>query len=273
MDTTIVGILCNLIITVIGLISSIMTVISFLSSAPTSPPMARLKKVGIISALVVITFFGVYSAWLWALPGYSIWEHQHFYDQTIQQLPSTRYSLQTANAWETALHPGIEGNGGACHFHDQMYDITMTTKNYFYPCYSKAAPLRNFICLVEMRIEKGDAGGIVFRDDSKRPDLYYFHIDADGAYALNYWPNATTSEPPLLLAGTSNVFFRDQIQEGRKSLVAIVARGSDLSIFIDGTYVGSTQDNRIAGGRIALTAYKILNDTEVIYDQVRVWTL
>lgn len=113
---------------------------------------------------------------------------------------------------------------------------------------------------------KGDGGGIIFRDDSKRPDLYYLYIAENSAYDLNYWPSGTASGAILLLSGTSSDFFHDQVQNGRKSLVAIAANGRDISVYIDGTYAKSTQDSRIAGGRIALTAQKILNDTEVIYD-------
>jgi hypothetical protein len=154
---------------------------------------------------------------------------------------------------------------------NQAYNITMTKKDYYYPCYLNA-PLQNFMLQLQMQISSGDAGGVVFRDDNRRPDFYYLYMTATGVYSLDYWADERGSNVQTLLRGISDDFYQKQI-DGRFCIVTLVAQGPNLSLYINEKYVGAVQDNRIGGGRIALTAQKFLNDTQVIYKNVQIWTL
>ena len=272
-----IAIASNLVTIAGGIISVIFFFFPHLQTKQSAPssysgisPYDRVVRFGFVFCIIVIVTGGI-SAYQLLYPTFVAWQHQSFFNQENIQPPTYSYSFPLTNQdkrWDTGQPYGKLGH---CLFQNQGYSVDMTLDDHYYPCYLET-PLKDFMFQVQMQIKSGDAGGIIFRDDKKRTDFYYLYLSTTGTYTLNYWANGTGSTVDKLMLGVSGDFYHDQVQK-RVSVVTLLARGSDLSIYIDDKYVDHIDDNRRGSGRIALTAHKLLNDTEVLYKQVHVWTL
>jgi hypothetical protein len=229
-----------------------------------------------IPALLIICFAlivtGIISASNVLSPAYVKSQHQNAFNQTIESPPTYSYSMQEADEHWTVGQPQTLGTSGSCNFQNQLYIVTMTLKNHYYPCYNMESNFQNFLFQVQIQVQQGDSGGIIFRDQPKRPDAYYLYLSETGTYVLGYWPNANIGGTIELFSGTNIDFLRDQVQ-GRFSTIAIRALGDDLSFYINGMYIAHAQNSILSSGRIGLVAQKTLNDTTVAYRHVQIWRL
>jgi hypothetical protein len=125
-----------------------------------------------------------------------------------------------------------------------------------------------------MQIQRGDGGGILLRASSQEgTGFYYLYLSTDGAYNLQYWPNDTGGKSAISLErGLSDTFYMDQVLR-HWSVVTVVAQAENFAIYIDRSYVASVRDKSVSSGHIGLIAQKEINDTEISYKQVQIWTL
>ncbi|HEV2660323.1 MAG TPA: hypothetical protein VGU68_06950 [Ktedonobacteraceae bacterium] len=259
------------IIMILGLSANVVTILTGICAFGSF----LIKKYSRFKTPLIILFFttgliaSTFSIYVWIQPALKVKQHQDEYRQTLATTPKYSYSFVDGDQrWAE----GRPFDKGSCLAQKQAYYISMTTQGHYYPCYNQQASFTNFMCEVRMRILSGDTGGIVFRDQATRNDTYYLSINEDGAYNLSYLPNSASDESNPLFSGVSDSLYHDQILN-QASLVAIRADGSDLAIYIDGNYVNSIQDSSIASGRIGLVSQKLLNNTDIVFDQVKIWTL
>jgi hypothetical protein len=59
---------------------------------------------------------------------------------------------------------------------------------------------------------------------------------------------------------------------GADNLLAVVANGHSILLFVNHTQVGSITDNHFSAGVIGLLASDSSNTTEVAYSNARLWT-
>ncbi len=163
-------------------------------------------------------------------------------------------------------------NSGSCQFVGGAYHAINTSIHVYEGCI--ASPnFNDFAYQVQMKIIKGDAGGIVFRINKASdgtPDSYVFRVGQDGSYQLYVCPlNATTCSSSLS-HGSSGA-----INQGlnQTNLVAVLVIGNAITLYVNQQKIGSVTDNTFSQGQIGVMAYDISNPTEVVYSNAKVWTL
>ena len=160
-------------------------------------------------------------------------------------------------------------NSGSCAFTGGAYHVRTQKGGYFYPCIANAADFDNFAYEVRMKLIKGDCGAIIFRVDSANTSFYYFRVCQDGSYALYLSTNNTVS---TLITSQSNSAIIAGFNQS--NLVAVVAQGSTLDLYVNQQKVDSISDSTYSHGKIGVVADGVGNHpTEVVYSNARAWKL
>jgi eukaryotic-like serine/threonine-protein kinase len=136
----------------------------------------------------------------------------------------------------------------------------------------------NFAYEVNMTINQGDCGGIVFR--AKNQAMYYFVICSTGTYRLVRYlgdsqgstmliPGSSSSPDPTSLAINTGLTVNNTI--------AVEARGTHIDLYVNQAKVASIDDASYSSGYVGVIA-KSLSDaandpTDVVFTNVRVWNL
>jgi serine/threonine protein kinase len=160
-------------------------------------------------------------------------------------------------------------SSGSCAFTGGAYHAR-TGAGYYYPCIANATDFDNFAYEVQMKIIKGDCGAILFRVDSANTSFYYFRVCQDGSYALYRYTNYAGSN---LIAPQSNSVINAGLNQS--NLVAVVAQGSTLDLYVNQQKVDSISDNTYSHGKIGIVAdgFPGSHPTEVAYSNAKVWKL
>ena len=184
--------------------------------------------------------------------------------------PLTTYN--PAYGWDHV--PGT--NGTNCSFNGGTYHVieaqTNSDPNDFFACNpegtdGKGYNFKNFALEVQMRILKGDAGGILFRiTNGSNGPFYYFRIGVDGTYQLQSWAN-NSSNPKVLSKGSLQNFNPDNYNR-----IAVVAAGNNISLYVNlQSVVSDVVDTISSSGNIGLTSTANLQAADVAFNNVRVW--
>lgn len=160
-------------------------------------------------------------------------------------------------------------SNGSCAFTGGAYHVRTQKGGYFYPCMANATDFDNFAYEVQMKIVKGDCGAILFRVDSANTSFYYFRVCQDGSFALYL---STNNKVSTLIAPQSNSAIIAGLNQS--NLVAVVAQGSTLDLYVNQQKVDSISDSTYSHGKIGVVADGVGNHpTEVVYSHARVWKL
>lgn len=175
---------------------------------------------------------------------------------------------QLDNNWDNGVDSSF---GGACQFIQGAYHVSQSKPNANYLCkdLSISSDFSNFAFEVQMTITKGDCGGIVFRYDDTKGSDYFFWVCQNGSYALVLYPNYTGNNTKTLSSGFSQAIHTGYNQS---NVIAVVANGSSLDLYINNQRIGSANDTVYSHGTIALCAVDNGQPTEVIYRNAKVWT-
>src|SRR5205814_5788264 len=128
----------------------------------------------------------------------------------------------------------------------------------------------NFAFEAQMQIVKGDGGGLVFRDQDTLQAFRSYTLDVfqDGSYDL-YIVNG--SSVATLTSGNSPAIKQGV---GQSNLVAVVAQGKTITIYINHQQVASITDSTFTHGKISFEATANGTNgraTEVAFSNARVW--
>ncbi len=137
-------------------------------------------------------------------------------------------------------------------------------------CIAKATDFSNFAFEVQMQVIKGDAGGIVFRVTSTNPTNKYYILDVDqtGSYSFDVVNGSNDST----LAGGSSAAINQGVNQ--TNLLAVVAQGTSITLYVNHRPIAHVTDSTYSHGQVGLDANPIDNHpTEVVYSNVKVWTL
>lgn len=154
--------------------------------------------------------------------------------------------------------------GGACRFSGGFYHVSETQSNHLFPCVSQQANFSNFAFEVRMTIIKGDCGGIVFR--YSQGYLYSYMVCRDG----NYFLQLISPSQEKLLASKPSTAIHKGLNE--TNVIAVVANGSTLDLYVNNQEVASIQDDSSSSGVTGLSAADTGTPTEVEYSFARAWT-
>jgi eukaryotic-like serine/threonine-protein kinase len=165
-------------------------------------------------------------------------------------------------AWEE--YP-INTYGGACQFAKDGYHVIEQQK-YAQACHV-ATILSNFALEVQMKVIKGNCGGVTFRDDRKI-SAYHFEVCQDGTYSLYHY-DASGSASTLTSSSSSAI----KTGLNQSNLLAIVAIGNKFDLYVNRQHIDSASDNTYQQGYIGLRASYYNSTVEVVYSNIKAWTL
>jgi hypothetical protein len=121
-----------------------------------------------------------------------------------------------------------------------------------------------------MTILSGQFGGVIFRADAANSKFYLFRVKQDGSYDLFLYIDKTGANAKRLASGTATDMHTGQNTE---NLIAVVARGSEIDLYINDQYQTSVQDTTFASGQIGVVCENDGTTAEVVYRQAQVWRI
>jgi len=124
-----------------------------------------------------------------------------------------------------------------------------------------------------MKIIKGDCGALLFRADGARIKYYYFRVCQDGSYALFLYADITGSHNQTLIPSNPNAAINAGLNQS--NLVAVAVQGSTINLYINHQKIDNIDDSTYTHGQVGVTADGFVTNhpTEVVYSNVRIWTL
>jgi len=179
-------------------------------------------------------------------------------------------SLRTyypAYGWDHV--PGV--NGANCTFSGGSYHVIEAQTGTIYTCNpegpdGKGYNFKNFAFEVQMRILKGNGGGIAFRSSGASGSLYLFLLEVDGTYQLLAYANRS-SNPKILSKGNLQNF-----DPGHNNTIAVVANGNSIDLYVNLQSVGNrVVDTTSSSGNIGLSADASSQPADVAFNNVKVW--
>ena len=125
---------------------------------------------------------------------------------------------------------------------------------------------------VQMRIVKGNGGGIVFRGN-EMGNGYYFFIGQNGMYEFGIYNNCigtyNNCKISPLRSGSSPAISKGLNQP---NLAAVVASGSTIDLYVNDQKIDSVSDSSYSQGGIGVFASGVNGPTEVAFNDAKVWT-
>ena len=240
--------------------------------APLRPPPPKRRRVWLWLVLVVlVVLVGLYG-------GVKALVSQPSVTATTTQTPQDIYNQATSGTpfLDDPLSDNSKGYGwsvytnasASCQFTEGAYAAS-TPLNYANFCYATATNFSNFAFEMQMKIIKGDCGAILFRVNSANKSFYYFVICQNGLYAVgtlngSAWHDLINFQPGSAINQGL----------GQTNLVAVVARGSSLDLYVNHQKINSISDGTYSQGQIGACASGHYGDpTEVLFSNAKVWIL
>ena len=124
-------------------------------------------------------------------------------------------------------------------------------------------------------IAANTCGGIVFREHSSSTAFLSTYYDllicTNGVYQLEALGN-----PPIARSLGQDVSPAIQKGMGQANVIAVVANGANLDLYINGVEITHVQDSTSSTGQIGVTVSKLVSSTvpvEVAFNDAKVWSL
>ncbi len=186
------------------------------------------------------------------------------YAQATSSRPVINDPLSSPNnsAWQSGV--GCTFTGGA--YHVAVNGASNGT------C-SARGTFSNFAFQVQVTVIKGIGGGLGFRLDGVRQRGYVFAISISGFYALALLEsNSAAYSQGRTLSSSPDPAIK--IGLNQSNLLTVIARGSDIYLYINKQFVTSVYDNASSSGQIGLfTGIITASSAEVAFSNAQVWQL
>lgn len=165
---------------------------------------------------------------------------------------------------------GQNENQAGCQFENRAYSVSQPLEGFFHACMAEATDFENFVYEVQMTLESGDYGGLIFRAvDSITSKYYLFRVYDDGRYELRLYLDRYEEDAPLLVKGRTSAFHRGYQQA---NLLAVVADAATLGLYINHQLVATVQNQTYAEGQIGVFVGDWVHAPACgKFGQVRVW--
>ncbi len=193
---------------------------------------------------------------------------QAIYTQATQGTPILSSSLTAQDNFNWDVNDTTDGGG--CGFNAGTYHSTLFSKNFYFPCFARTSNFSNFAFQVQMTINQGDEGGLVFRgnNNSDLAQFYLFSINQKGTYRLDV--SKDTTHNTSIAEDTSTAI---KTGTGQNNTLAVVAKGGTLYLYINKQYIGSASDNTYSSGLLGVFASATTATTDVSFTNAKVWAL
>ena len=163
--------------------------------------------------------------------------------------------------------------GKVCAFTNGTYEATETQTNFIQPCTAMNTNFANFTYEIQMTIKSGGTGatgGVFFRANMGKDQLYLLELDTKGGYILSVRANSSGASSRTLKSGTISGFATGFNQV---HTIGIVANGSQISVYVDQNKVTETSDPTYTGGEIGVISEYGSTTTVVDYNNAKVWQI
>jgi len=182
-------------------------------------------------------------------------------------LNDTLHAQNSNENWQE----GLNDQQASCVFAQQGYVAFQPLAGHFHACVAQKTDYTNFAYEVVMTIEQGEFGGIVFRSEDSIDDHFYlFRIHTDGSYWLYRFIDRNIDHAILLQHSSTQAFHTGS---GKSNLIAVVAQGSSLTLYVNRQQVCELQDAGYTHGQIGVLAGSLQQaPSQALYEQAKVWT-
>jgi hypothetical protein len=168
---------------------------------------------------------------------------------------------------------GWDNDGTNCFFANGSYHAVSKQASYYYTCGAGRTSLTNFTFQVQMTIKQGGdgaEGGLIFRGIENNSQYYILFIDTQGNFSLDIAVNSKGANDRTLQQGQLANFLTGFNQV---NTLGIVSAGSQISLYVNQKKEFQVSDTTYSAGQIGFLASYGTSNTDVIYNNVRVWQL
>lgn len=164
------------------------------------------------------------------------------------------------NGWET---------NSDCKFQGNAYHVTDPQAHTFNFCSAINTNFQDFTFQVEGLLNSGDGIGISFRGNANTNQIYLFMLFTDGTYKLIAYVDPTGTNARTLTSGS----LPTTATLGNTNAIAVVARGSNLSVYLNQSVVAMFSDPTYTHGQIGLAVDNNTGNAEAVFTNAQVWGL
>ena len=195
---------------------------------------------------------------------------------TATAIVTSHYPPFTSLAFNDALTSGSDAqwsSGSACKANTTGYQVSIAQVGNFEFCTQINSNFSDFAFQVNMTIQSGDCGGLIFRKIDNN-NFYIMLVCADGSYDLGLFQNGKPSWADSLTQRPTSAAIKKGA--GQQNVVAVVIQGDTFNLYVNGftksvdTFTDS--NNTFSQGSIAVVANDFTNPTSVVYTNAVVWT-
>lgn len=172
-----------------------------------------------------------------------------------------------------AAQYGWDNDGTNCFFANGSYHALSNHLNLYYTCGAGRTSLTNFTFQVQMTIKQGGTGaegGLIFRGIENNSQYYILFIDTQGNFNFDISVNSKGANDRTLQQGQLANFLTGFNQV---NTLGIVANGSQISLYVNQKKEFQISDTTYAAGQIGFLASYGSSNTDILYNNVRVWQL
>ena len=190
----------------------------------------------------------------------------------LQTATSTNpvYTDPLTNPDSTATQAEQWDQSTICSFTNDGYQVTANVLHAFDACHEAATSYSDFTAQVDVSIQSGHSGGLLFRMNSDFSQGYLFEIDSQGHYKISVLNNSALGSMTTLRDWSSS----SALKTGSgKNQLQVIAKNSTLLFYINGIYQPDPiQDTTLSSGNIGFIATSESGAaTKVIYSNLSIY--
>ncbi|MDQ2906029.1 MAG: protein kinase [Chloroflexota bacterium] len=134
-----------------------------------------------------------------------------------------------------------------CVFSGGTYHVLVKQTDFLQTCQSTSLAYDNVTFQVDVYLLSGNTAGLTFRSNGSQG--YDFEITGQGNFFLRRYDSSTQFMDIIPLKKSKAI-----LQGGQKNTLTVTADGSDLKLYINGTFVGEQQDSTYSNGGLGFVA-------------------
>lgn len=165
------------------------------------------------------------------------------------------------------LWQNYTGTDLKCQFKSGAYHV-IENKQFVNGCSPSTPAYSNFAVEVQITVLQGYCGGMAFRSDLQLKSLYYFEICTDRHYYFSIYQNHKLINTPI--KSTSSAI---KLGLNQANTVAVVANGKQIDFYVNNQKINSATDTRYTQGSFFLIADNYTDQTDVSFNNLRLWNL
>lgn len=166
--------------------------------------------------------------------------------------------------WDRTTTPTSSG----CSFINSQYTVSEDQPGYLQPCIAEGTQFSDFAYQVQVTLTQGsqDQVGMLFRVDATNQAYYFFHIGADGSYAIDVYND--NNKASTLARGNSTAILSGLNQPND---LAVMAKGDVFTLLINNQYVTTVTDHTLQAGKVGVAVVNNGARVSAQFSDAQVW--